>query len=433
MAVDQTANFVRINVAGTHTSTDTTIQLETGEASELPDPANGEYNLTWWDDTFADHPSDDDNVEIVRVTGVDTANDTITVQRGREDTTAVAHDNSQAQYRMVLSATSGLFDQFKDVTNLDGSAGSSGQFLKTDGSNLTFEKPDLTDLQEQLLDQAVDIAELNYAQGLNADNRENVFVDPFVDTSKISSSSGTNVITGTNGRVELDFEQKGTALSTTYSPYQYSQDNFHGMVINPNLYLDAIELTIDSNVESFSQLSIYGADVDKTVDISSKSPGDAVKVFVNLSSGTDYAVTIDATYRAQSSSPYSDSSTGLDVLGGTRSRTNTSPENYAYSVHTFKGFSGHVSNGTLTSIVIDKGYTPSSLQIDADIVTDADTTVEIEAYDGNGNSITWTESELDDEKTVSFSDSSFKIDVRPSTSDSSKSPTVNDYGLKVNK
>jgi len=138
MAIDQTANFVRINVAGTHTDTDTTIQLETGEASELPDPADGEYNLTWWNDTFADHPSDDDNVEIVRVTGVDTGNDTITVQRGREDTTAVAHDNSQAQYRMVLSATAGLFDQFEDVTNLDGSGGTSGQFLQTDGTNLSF-------------------------------------------------------------------------------------------------------------------------------------------------------------------------------------------------------------------------------------------------------------------------------------------------------
>ncbi len=138
MALDQTANFVRVTVSGTHTDTDTTIQLENGEASELPDPANGEYNLVWWNDTEASRPSADPNVEIVRVTGRDTTNDTITVERGQEDTTAVAHDVSGDTYRMLLGATAKMFADINDVTNLSGSAGSSGQFLQTDGTNLSF-------------------------------------------------------------------------------------------------------------------------------------------------------------------------------------------------------------------------------------------------------------------------------------------------------
>jgi len=110
MPLDQTANFKRIDVSGTHTNSDTTIQLEAGEASKLPDPANGEYNLVWWNITDSKLPSDDSNVEIVRVTGRNTTNDTITVQRGQEGTSAVAHDSNGDNYKMILSATSKMFE-----------------------------------------------------------------------------------------------------------------------------------------------------------------------------------------------------------------------------------------------------------------------------------------------------------------------------------
>jgi len=118
MSLDQTQNFVRVDVSGTHTDTETTISLESGEASNLPDPANGEYNLTWWDDSTYVTPTTDPEVEIVRVTDRDTTNDTITVQRGQENTTAVAHDTSGVQYRMILAATAKMFS---DITsgNLD--------------------------------------------------------------------------------------------------------------------------------------------------------------------------------------------------------------------------------------------------------------------------------------------------------------------------
>jgi len=51
MPLDQVENFVEVNVEGSHNDTETTISLQTGEASTLPDPANGEYNLVWFNST----------------------------------------------------------------------------------------------------------------------------------------------------------------------------------------------------------------------------------------------------------------------------------------------------------------------------------------------------------------------------------------------
>lgn len=162
MALDQTQNFVEVDITGTYTSTDTTISLESGGASEVPDPANGEYNLVWFDAENNAKPSFDPEVEIVRVTGRDTGNDTLTVQRGQENTSAVAHDTSNADYKFLLTPTSKMISDIDnanfstntvtvantnialggsgnpDVTNFDGSSGSSGQFLQTDGSSLSF-------------------------------------------------------------------------------------------------------------------------------------------------------------------------------------------------------------------------------------------------------------------------------------------------------
>jgi len=67
MPLDQVENFVEVNVAGTHSSTETTISLQSGEASNLPDPSGGEFNLVWFDSTNFSRPSEDSEVEIVRV------------------------------------------------------------------------------------------------------------------------------------------------------------------------------------------------------------------------------------------------------------------------------------------------------------------------------------------------------------------------------
>jgi hypothetical protein len=168
MALDQTQNFVEVDIVGTYTSTDTTISLESGGASEVPDPVNGEYNLVWFDALNNAKPSFDPEVEIVRVTGRDTGNDTLTVQRGRENTSAVSHDASDADYKFLLTPTSKLISDIDsanfstnsltvanttiglggsgtpEADNLGGNNGSSGQVLQTDGSNASW-----TDLESE--------------------------------------------------------------------------------------------------------------------------------------------------------------------------------------------------------------------------------------------------------------------------------------------
>ncbi len=121
MPLDQVENFVEVNVAGNHSSTENTISLQSGEASNLPDPSGGEFNLVWFDSTNFSRPSEDSEVEIVRVTGRDTTNDTITVLRGQENTTAVSHDTTNSDYVLILAQTAKMI---KDVDAADFSTNS---------------------------------------------------------------------------------------------------------------------------------------------------------------------------------------------------------------------------------------------------------------------------------------------------------------------
>lgn len=86
MALDDTKNFCKVSVTGTYTDTDTSITLVSGDGAKLPTPP---FNLVWYDETNYPDVVSDPNKEIVRVTAIST--DTLTVTRGQEGTTAVAH------------------------------------------------------------------------------------------------------------------------------------------------------------------------------------------------------------------------------------------------------------------------------------------------------------------------------------------------------
>jgi len=121
MVLDQVENFIRVSVSGSHASGDSTISLQSGEASTLPDPRNGKYNLVWFDSQNYRLPDKDPNVEIIRVNSVDTANDTVSVTRGQENTAATTKSDTGAEYELLLGPTAKTIqeiDQFK----LDASA-----------------------------------------------------------------------------------------------------------------------------------------------------------------------------------------------------------------------------------------------------------------------------------------------------------------------
>jgi hypothetical protein len=98
MSLDNVANFVKRIVSTGYNATDTTIVLNSGNAL----PATP-FNMTWWNYTdFAD-PSDDPNVEIVRVTGV--SGNTLTIVRAQEGTTASTKNTTNKKYQMIAGIT----------------------------------------------------------------------------------------------------------------------------------------------------------------------------------------------------------------------------------------------------------------------------------------------------------------------------------------
>ncbi|MFA6997162.1 MAG: hypothetical protein WC181_07930, partial [Defluviitoga sp.] len=91
MARDAIKNLLKVKVVGDYSNSDTTIEIDSDDFSRLPDPATeGQYNLVWWDIESYPDPSDDPNVEIVRVQSSNSGTNKITVDRGQEDTTATA-------------------------------------------------------------------------------------------------------------------------------------------------------------------------------------------------------------------------------------------------------------------------------------------------------------------------------------------------------
>ena len=112
MALDPVKNFAKVTVSTGYDSTATSITLNSGDGDKLPDPAtDGAFNLVWWNATDYADPSDDPNVEIVRVTAK--SGDTLTITRGQEGTSAADHNLSGKTYKMVLAITKKMVDDIE--------------------------------------------------------------------------------------------------------------------------------------------------------------------------------------------------------------------------------------------------------------------------------------------------------------------------------
>ena len=77
------------------------------DASVLPD--SGDFLVTIWNKTTYPDPCDDANAEIVKVTGV--SGNTLTIERGQEDTIGKAHANGQAVEMLITAGT------FEEIAN----------------------------------------------------------------------------------------------------------------------------------------------------------------------------------------------------------------------------------------------------------------------------------------------------------------------------
>jgi hypothetical protein len=117
MVLDAVSNFVRGNTDASVDSTQTTVSV--ADATIFPDPAtDGEYNVVIWDVDSHPRPDQDPNVEILRVTAIDTTNDDLTVTRGQETTAGASHPSGSAVHlsppAKMFGDIEGTFNEFYD-------------------------------------------------------------------------------------------------------------------------------------------------------------------------------------------------------------------------------------------------------------------------------------------------------------------------------
>lgn len=113
MVLDAVSNFVRGSTDASVDSTQTSVSV--ADASIFPDPAtDGEYNVVIWDVDSFPRPDQDPDVEILRVTAIDTGTNTLTVTRGQETTSGASHPSGSAVH---LSPTAKMFGDIEQTFN----------------------------------------------------------------------------------------------------------------------------------------------------------------------------------------------------------------------------------------------------------------------------------------------------------------------------
>jgi hypothetical protein len=121
MALDAAKNFAKATVSTGYTSGATTVVLASGHGAKLP---AAPFNAVWYDSTLYTDPSDDPNVEVVRVTVVST--DTLTVTRAQESTSAANHNAGGSTYKLVAGPTAKLLTDILGISITGSSASCTG-------------------------------------------------------------------------------------------------------------------------------------------------------------------------------------------------------------------------------------------------------------------------------------------------------------------
>jgi hypothetical protein len=110
MNLDPVSNFVKLTLSTGYGSTDTTVVVTSG-GSSLP---SASWNATYWNASDYPDPSDDPNVEIVRITAI--SGNTLTITRAQEETAASPKNIAGKTYRLMLGITAKMIADIQ--TNL---------------------------------------------------------------------------------------------------------------------------------------------------------------------------------------------------------------------------------------------------------------------------------------------------------------------------
>lgn len=98
--MDAIKNFAKVTASTGYNAAATSIVLNSGDGTKL---GAAPFNLVWWNSTDFSDPSDDPNVEIVRVTVI--ATDTLTITRAQESTGASTKNAVGKSYKLIQCPT----------------------------------------------------------------------------------------------------------------------------------------------------------------------------------------------------------------------------------------------------------------------------------------------------------------------------------------
>jgi hypothetical protein len=115
MSLDARKNFCKVLVSVGYNASATSVILASGDGDKLP---VAPFNVTWWNASDYADPSDDPNVEIVRVT--DVTSDILTITRAQESTSAKTHNIALKQYEMILGVTAKTLDDIESALPVSG-------------------------------------------------------------------------------------------------------------------------------------------------------------------------------------------------------------------------------------------------------------------------------------------------------------------------
>lgn len=262
MVLDAVANFVRGNADGAVGGSDTTIDVISADI--FPDPSSeGNYNVVVWDADNFPRPTQDTDVEIVRVTGRDTANDTLTVTRGEEGTVGVSHPDNSALH---LSPTAKMFSDIESTFGDFWDAGDQELTADVNNQSVNTGDADVTGVTY------IEASRSSQITGISADSWRNI-VDREDTDNKDEFSAGQQFSPDSTGRYEVEAQARINPSSDGDRAKIRIRDKTNGNTILERRHNtggqnhDVIDLNTTKKFDSANNYEIQASNQDSTWDL----------------------------------------------------------------------------------------------------------------------------------------------------------------------
>jgi hypothetical protein len=267
------------------------------------------------------------------------------------------------------------------------------------------------------------------------------------DQAQTFTESDLNITTTnvevSNGSIKLLNEEIGTEATAEPNTTSFSSTDSYGIVINPNTNISGINLEISANTSGATRSRVVrdsDATTLDTVDISALSAENRYDHVVNLSSGTDYRVILDAEGSSMTvgqtenaSLPYT--SNDIDITSGLNAEFDSTSLGNVWNLSAAEAILQTPQTNGSATIEWDGGVPTDIFEWDVATFTrtlDNETVDVFVAYSSDGGS-TWTRTNggnpvsrnylFKDDPNITASDD-VRIEAELSRSDTANNPTL---------